>query len=337
MKKNILLIIYLLNISNVVSQNETNKDSKLIISYTDKIIIKANIDTETDSYAIQSKNFTDYRLSANNQFNLVLSLDYEFIGASIGFSPKFLPGNNDNNLKGESSYQDYSFRFFLGNWTHKVQYKKVQGFYVENTNDFFPNWIDGQYPYIQFPDFKTIFWGGSTSYVLNPNFSLRNLAYNTEWQIKSAGSFIPTIRYGYTRLSATIEDSKEFENSFDIGLVPEYYYTLVMHKNWFASFLLSPSIGIRFSNSGKDETDVYENNVYWPLSVNSGLQLGFSSDKLIYGANLKFETTWYSEDSRTNITNDRLSAKIYFGYRFNVPNSVKKTFNGINKKIFTRN
>lgn len=317
----------------MVGQNKRNKDSTSIISYTDKIIIKANLDTQTDSYSVASENGLDYRLSANNQYRLVLSLDYEFIGASIGFSPKFLPGNDDTDLKGESSYEDYSFRFFLGNWTQELQYKKVQNFYVENTNDFIPNWIDGQDPYIQFPDFKTIFWGGSTSYVLNPNFSLRNVVYNTEWQRKSAGSFIPTIRYGFTRLSATLGDTKSYENSFDISIAPEYFYTFVLHENWFLSLFLSPSFGVRFSKDGIVGTIENENHMYWPLSVDGGLQLGYSSSKFIYGANLEFESTWYNEDSMTNITNDTMFAKIYFGYRFDAPKVVKKTFNAINEKL----
>jgi hypothetical protein len=322
-----------LNISVVVGQNKRNKDSTSIISYTDKIIIKANLDTQTDSYSVASENGLDYRLSANNQYRLVLSLDYEFIGASIGFSPKFLPGNDDTDLKGESSYDDYSFRFFLGNWTQELQYKKVQNFYVENTNDFIPTWIDGQDPYIQFPDFKTIYWGGSTSYVLNPNFSLRNVVYNTEWQRKSAGSFIPTLRYGFTRLSATLGDTKSYENSFDISIAPEYFYTFVLHENWFLSLFLSPSFGVRFSKDGIVGTNENENHMYWPLSVDGGLQLGYSSSKFIYGANLEFESTWYNEDSMTNITNDTMFEKIYFGYRFDAPKSVKKTFNSINEKL----
>lgn len=333
MNKISFLVILLLNISNAVSQNERIKDSTSILSFTDKIIIKANLDTQTDSYSIQSENNSELHLSANNQFRLLLSLDYEFIGASIGFSPKFLPGNNDNDLKGESTYEDYSFRFFLGNWTQEFQYKKVQSFYVENTNDFIPNWIDGQDLYIQFPDLKTVFWGGSTSYVLNPNFSLRNVVYNTEWQRKSAGSFIPTLRYGYTNLSGTIGDTKSFENSFDIGIAPEYYYTAVIHKNWFVSLYASPSFGIRFSKSGENGIDFIENNVHWPLSFDGGLQIGYSSRKYIYGANLKFETTWYNENSMTNITNDMFFIKIYFGYRFNAPKKVKKTFKEINKKL----
>ena len=333
MNKIVFLVILLCNTSNAISQNGINKDSTSILSFTDKIIIKANIDTQTDSYSIQSENDSDLRLSANNQFRIVLSLDYEFIGASIGFSPKFLPGNNDNDLKGESTYEDYSFRFFLGSWTQEFQYKKVQSFYVQNTNDFIPNWIDGQDLYIQFPDLKTIFWGGSTSYVLNSEFSLRNVVYNTEWQRKSAGSFIPTLRYGFTHLSGTIGDTKSFENSYDIGIAPEYYYTAVIHQNWFVSLYAAPSFSIRFSRSGEYETNINENDVYWPVSLDGGLQLGYSSSKFIYGANLNFETTWYNEDNMTNITNDILFAKIYFGYRFDAPKKVTETFNRINKKL----
>ncbi|WP_299886866.1 DUF4421 family protein [uncultured Lacinutrix sp.] len=322
-----------MNISNAISQNKTSEDFTSILSFTDKLIIKANIDTQTDSYFVQSENDSDFNLSTNNQFRLGISLDYKFIGFGIGFSPKFFPGNNDNNIKGESSFQDYTFRFFLGKWTQEIQYKKVQSFYVENTNDFIPNWIDGQDAYIQFPDFKTIFWRGSTSFVLNPNFSLRNVVYNTEWQRKSAGSFIPTLRYGYTRFSGIIEDSKSYENSFNISVAPEYYYTLVIHENWFVSFFASPSFGIRFSNDGEDGTDIKERNVYWPAAFDGGLQLGYSSNKFIYGANLKFQNTWYNEDSMTNITNDSVFAKIYFGYRFNAPKIVEKPFNWIEKKF----
>lgn len=333
MNRIFFLVFFLINIVNTKSQNRQNKDSTSILSFTDRIIIKTNINTQTDSYSIQSENGPNLQLFTNSQLRLVLSLDYEFIGASIGFSPKFLPGNNDNNLKGKSAYKDHSFRFFLGNWTQEFQYKKVKSFYVENTKDLILDWIEGQDMYLQFPDFKTVFWGGYTSYVLNPKFSLRNVVYNTEWQRKSAGSFVPTFRYGYTQLSGTIGNTQSYENMYDIAIAPDYYYTAVIQKKWFVSFYASPSFGIRFSENGERGIDAKENNIYFPLSFDGGLQLGYSSHKFIYGANLKFETTWCDENSMTNITNNVLYAKIYFGYRFDTPKKVKKTFNWINKKL----
>ena len=296
-------------------------------------MLKADINTQADSYSIQSENNSNYIISTNNQFRLVLSLNYDFIGATIGFSPKFIPGNNDNDLKGESSYQDFRFRFFLGKWVQELQYRKIEGFYIVNTKDLIPNWVDGNDPYIQFPNLKTIFWGGSTSYILNPKFSLKNLVANTEWQRKSAGSFIPTLNYGYTHLSGTIGESKTYENSFDISIAPQYYYTLVIHQNWFVSFSTSPSFGIRFTKYVEDGKDLKENNIYLPISFDGGLQIGYSSNKFVYGGNLKFETTWYNEDSKTNISNDRVFGKIYFGYRFDAPKKVEKTVNWIKEKL----
>lgn len=327
MNKIVFLTILFLCTSNVFSQNEGNKDSTSILSFADKIIIKVNLDTQTDSYHIRSENEQDLHLSANNQFKVGLSLDYEFIGFSYGFSPKFLPGNNDDDLKGKSSFVDYRFRFFLKNWTHELHYKNVQGFYVRNMNDFDSDWVEGQDSYIQFPDLKTTFWGGSTSYVLNPEFSLRNVVYNTEWQRKSAGSFIPTLTYNYIHISNRLDDGKAYENIFDIGISPRYYYSLVVDKNWFVSAFASPTLNIRFSK--EKAQDFEESNIYWPLSILGGLQFGYSSKRIISGLDLKFESTYYNEDTKTNITNDMFYAKLYFGYRFDVPKKIKKIVNRI--------
>lgn len=312
------------------SQNKRAKDSTSILSFADKIIIKVNIDTQTDSYNIRSENEPELQLSANNQFKLGLSLDYEFIGFSFGYAPKFFPGNNDDDLKGKSSFVDYRFRFFLKNWTQELHYKNVQGFYVENTNDFDSDWVEGQDPYIQFPDLKTTFWGGSTSYVLNPKFSLRNVVYNTEWQRKSAGSFIPTLTYNHIYISDRSNDEKAYENIFDIGISPRYYYSLVMHKNWFVSAFASPSLSIRFSK--EKGPDVENSDIYWPLSILGGLQIGYSSNRIISGLDLKYESTYYSDSVKTDITNDMFYAKLYFGYRFDVPKKVEKYLNKIKNK-----
>ena len=121
------------------SQNTTEVDSTSIMSFTDKIFIKLHLDTEIDSYKVTTDNNPDLHINTNNQYKFVIFVDYDFFGASIGFSPKFIPGNNDNDLKGESSFSDFSFRFFPGKWIQRLQYKKTLGYYIENTHDFIPN------------------------------------------------------------------------------------------------------------------------------------------------------------------------------------------------------
>ncbi|MGK0385403.1 MAG: hypothetical protein ACI849_000004 [Patiriisocius sp.] len=155
MKKEKLLRLLLLSFSSIaLSQNETSKDTLAILSFADKVMVKVNVDTQTDSYVDRDNTSSDLRLSANNNYRLTLSLDYKLVGFSFGFSPRFISSNNDDDLKGKYSFSDYQFRGFLGKWTQEVYYKKSQGFYVENTGDFDPSWREGIDPYLQFPDLK---------------------------------------------------------------------------------------------------------------------------------------------------------------------------------------
>ncbi len=328
----IFLFCAFLSISSF-GQNTTTVDSTSIISYADKIILKLNVDTQANAYSITDKltnTTTDF--IPNNGLRLSLSLDYEFVGVSVGFSPKFLPENDDNDLKGESSFSDFGFRFFLGNWTQELIYSNIKGYYIENTQDFIPGWVEGEDPYIQFPDLKTIKYGGSTSYIFNDRFSFRNLVYQTEWQRESAGSFLPKLEYTYIRISNRLNNVKSADNAFDVKVAPSYYYTWVLHKNWFASAFLSPAIGVRFINSTVEENNVTqkETNEHFIKTLESGFQLGFSSEKWIFGLNLNFDANWYNEDRVTIILEDKFYAKVYLGYRLNAP----KFLTRLNDKLF---
>lgn len=332
----IALLLQVLFGIHAYSQDLKEHDSTSIISYVDKIIIKVNMDTQTDTYFIND-NVTNENLivKPNTSLRLTLSLDYEFIGASVGFSPKFISGNDDDDLKGESSFTDYRFRFFLGNWTQELVYSNIKGYYIENTGDFIPGWIRNKDPYIQFPNLKIIKWGGSTSYVLNKDFSFRNVVYQTEWQRKSAGSFIPVLDYSYNRFTNRLDNLNTMENIYDVRLAASYYYTFVIRKNWFISTFISPSLGIRFSNYEErgNGTMFKEDYQYLIKSLDAGLQLGYSSKKIIFGVNVNVDTNWYNEDKTTNIVDDKVYTKLYFGYRFNAPKAIQKPFKWINKKF----
>ncbi len=323
-------IISFLTLSSIHGFGQRATDSTAIISYGDKLIVKFNVDTRTDTYFVNDATTnTNTVVTPNASLRIALSLDYEFIGLSIGFSPKFLPGNDDDDLKGKSSFTDYSFRFFVGNWTQGLSYSNIQGYFVENTQDFIQSWRRNRDPYLQFPNLKTIRWGGATSYIFNDRFSLRNVVYQTEWQRKSAGSFVPKLEYHFNRLSNTTDGLKSAENAFDILLAPSYYYTCVLHKNWFASGFIAPAIGARFSKSEEDQENgikVIEKNQHIVQALNTGLQLGFSSQKVIFGVQLNADANWYNANKTTNIVDDQFYAKLYIGYRFNAPKAVRKIF-----------
>lgn len=310
-------------------QGHSQQDTSRIVTYTDKIILKANIDTRTDVLLYRNRDEdAKLELAPNSRYRLFLSLDYEFVGVSVGLVPKFMGGNADEDLKGESSFTDYQFRFFLGKWVQGLTYNKTSGYYVRNTADFAPDWIEGTHPYTQFNSLTNSQYGMSTSYVLNPNFSYRNIVYQNEWQKVSSGSLIPTLYYDYNTFAFDELGIRSKERFFNLRLSPRYFYTLVLHENWFISGNVSPSLGFRFSKDVSTENGIteIERNTYFTRSVSGGINLGYSSEKVIFGMNLTLNSDWYNEDSNSSVKNDEFYGVLYLGYRFEPPQFVKKVF-----------
>jgi hypothetical protein len=298
--------------------------------------VKINVDTQTDVYTLQNnQDGSKLTIAPNNNYRLFVSLDYQFLGLSIGFSPTFFPGNNDDDLKGESSFSDFRFRAALGQWIQGFQISSIKGYYVENTGDFLPGWTEGTDPYLQIPDLTSRIYGMSTSYSFNPNFSFRNILYQTEWQKKSAGSFIPSLFYSYDRFSYTLADQKAEEDIFPIRLAPSYYYTAVIHENWFIGGNLSPSLGVRFTKSTLTNNNISstEKSNTFTYALEGGLQLGYASKKIIFGAGFTFDVNGYNEDKVNAVVNDKIYGLIYFGYRLNTPGFIDRTYNKFAEKV----
>ena len=307
----------------------SQKDTIDIVPYTDKIIIKTNLDTQTDVFLYENREEnTRLHLVPNNRYRLFLSLDYEFIGVSVGLVPKFLGANSDEDLKGKSSFTDYQFRFFLGRWVQSLAYRKISGYYVRNTKDFAPDWTEGIDPYIQFDGLQSSSFAMSTSYVFNPKFSYRNIVYQNEWQKKSAGSFVPALYYDYNVFDLDQNGTISKDMYFNIRLSPAYYYTYVLHRKWFMSANVSPSLGVRFSKSetSVDNTRTSERNTYFTRRISTGVNLGFSSRRVIFGMNANISADWYNEDKSSIVENDQFYGVLYFGYRFDSPEPIQKLF-----------
>ena len=316
MKYCLLVLLLCLTISSH-SQETKLHDSTYISSFKHKIMLKANINTQAESYSIQKNDTENFSLTANNNFKFTLSANYEFLGLSIGFSPKA------KNLPYKTSFQDIKIRLFLKQWIQNFQYRRVRGFYRDGEI------LEGVQE--EFPNFKTISWNGATSYVINPNFSLKHVLYNTEWQRKSAGSLIPNLRYGYQRISDYVENKKEVQSFYNISIASDYYYTWVLEKNWFVTPSISPAIGVRFTNYNLG--DIEEQNTLFTTALNLGLYFGYTSPKLVAGANFNFDSKTSNAKTKTNIISDRSYAKLYLGYRFNAPSSAKRGVNWVKEKV----
>lgn len=311
-------------------------DSSFIQSFAHKLVVKLNLDTRTDTYTIiNSRDGSKLSIAPNSNYRLFLSLDYQFLGFSYGFSPTFFAANNEDDLKGESSFSDFKFRAALGHWIQGFQITTTEGYYIENTSDFLPNWKEGTDPYLQIPDFKSKIYGMSTSYTFNTNFSFRNLLYQTEWQKKSAGSFIPTLFYSYDQFTYTIEDENTKDDIFPVRLALAYYYTFVVKENWFLGGSLSPSLGVIFSKNTVSENNIetISRNTEFASSLEGALQVGYASKKIIFGGGFKFDMNSYDVEALNTVLNDKTYSFIYFGYRFNTPRFIDSAYSKFTNKV----
>lgn len=325
-----ILFSIVINISCI--GNAQNSDSVKIISYDDKIMLKSNLDTQTEEFLIANQNDI-YRLALNNKTKLSLSVDYKIISASISFTPNFLPGNNDDETKGKSSFTDLKLRFFPGKFIQAFHYKRLKGFYLKNTNEIIPNWQQENDSYFQFPDLKSTTFGGSTSFVFNPEFSLKSLLFQREWQKFSAGSFVPSLNYDLTFLTNDFETFTGKERELDFNLDLAYYYNWVIAEKFTVAPYAYTGVGIRFTKYRQQGESINseDKDKYFTYEYGTGIHLRFNSQKFLFGGRLNFASFNYKPDEN-RFTDNSMYGMIFVGYRFNPPKKVEKIYEKLEEK-----
>ncbi|MCJ7933938.1 MAG: DUF4421 domain-containing protein [Chryseobacterium sp.] len=317
-------------------QGKGQMDTATIRSYRDQIMVRINLDTNIESFIVSEgdhKNADKTILSINNKTKTSLSVDYRIISATLSFSPRFIAGNNDNELKGNSSYTDLSLRFFPKRFIQTLYYKNVKGFYVENTKDFLPGWQEGKDPYIRFPDLRVQRFGGATSFVLNRGFSAKSLYTQGEWQKNSSGSWVPFVDYDLTIFSNTIDGEKSKETQYNIGANMGYFYNWVIGKKVNIAPYLALGLGGKFSSYHDILGDgSKENEQYLTLRMEGGLHVGYNTDRFLFGGRINFNTYTYQKNNQA-VENNNLYGLLYIGYRFAPPKAVKKNYDKIQKTL----
>ena len=300
-----------------------------VISYDDKIILRFNLDTNIDEFVISTKGLDiKPRLNLNNQINTTFGFDYKIISAAISFAPNFLQGNNDK-LKGKSSFTNYTFRFFPKNIIQTLSFKNSKGYYVSNTRDFVSDWQKGKDAYLTFPDLRIQSFGGSTSYIINKDFSLKGIYYQKEWQETSSGSFVPSLNYDYVIFSDQLNSIKSREHQLDLNFNIGYYYNYVVTKHFNIAPFAFAGLGKKWSSYKSDITkSEKEKQNFFTQNFGVGLHLGYNSDKFFFGSKFNYSGSHY-DDNNSNIINNNFYVLLFFGYRLNTPAKVKKVYEKI--------
>jgi len=336
--KSSIALLFFLSIVLVKAQADTTK----IKSYADQVMVRVNLDTNIENYIFTEgpeDNPLETIFTINNKIRTSFSIDYRIISATISFTPSFLPGNNDDQLKGTSSYTDLRFRFFPKKFIQTVYYKNVKGFYMENMSDFFPDWKEGRDPYIQFPDLRVQSFGGSTAYVLKDNFSLKSIYTQGEWQKESRGSWVPILDYDLSVFRDILNGQKSKETQYSFGASMGYFYNWVPGAKKRVN--IAPNVSLGFGGMFSSSWDILENGSkankvntqYLTLRFATGLHIGYNTDRFLFGGKFNVTAYAYNEKDNQNVQNNNIFGLLYIGYRFPPPKVVERNYDKVQKKI----
>ena len=132
------------------------------------IIVKLNANNEYELFEQKGPGF-HYDLRPNISIANKISVNYKFISFSYGFVLPFIPGNDDDKIKGKTKAFAFGLGFSGNHIVQELHYLKIKGFYLNNSGDFDPTWEKDKDPYITLPDNKAVTYIGNTTYKFNPS------------------------------------------------------------------------------------------------------------------------------------------------------------------------
>lgn len=302
-----LIYLNIIFICFCAQQNFAQKDSlnPYMVSYAEKVIVSASFQSDTDSFVLNqeidgSKRNLEFYPNIKNK--ITFGLTYKMIDISFGYTPWFLKSNAD---KYKASNMNFATRFNHKKWYQSVEFVKQMGFFTE--------FLDDKSLYL--PSFRSIKIGGTTSYVFNDKFSFSALFNQNQWQIKSAGSFVPNFSFFYTSLMNK-DDKADFNlQMYSFSLSPSYYYTWVINQRVFLSGGAGVGAGVEIHNK--------KTSPLCQVIFNS--KLGYNTTSF-YGYLEVNNTNILFNENRARLDDTSLNALIAVGFRFDPPKKIKKVY-----------
>ena len=325
---------------SLFAQTGTGKDkdstvNEYIENYKELLTYKMSLGGTEDGFDIL--NTSHYKIRSNNKTKLNAGINYRWIAFSLTFAPKFFNENIDNKIKGETKSFGFGFSSNFNHIIQKVNYSRVKGYYLDNTNEFDPAWKNGD-AYIQFPGLVFRSFSGQTAYKFNDNFSFNAINSQTEKQLKSAGTFLPSLSYQHyivnDQTPLTGQTSSQKSKTFEVVFSPGYYYTFVTPSNLYASAGINPGIGFSRTKlltrqaSGNTRT-IYHETVY---QLETTFTFGYDSRRFFTGIQIMTGAHGYGQSNDNNvILQEKGTGSFFIGYRFNSPKKLTSTMDKAEK------
>lgn len=298
----------------------------------DKIGLDVSLNNSYETFEVKTAT-TKFILYPNTSTNLRLNVNYRFISLGFQFTPDFIPGNGDENLKGKTKSFELSTAFIFKHWFTDFSYSKVKGYYLKNSNDFTA--LSEDQPFIQFPDLNYYGFASTTGYSSNSKFSFKSLTSQTERQLRSAGSFIPAINLRYYVIDDKSSGmSTQKTNNIESSIGPGYVYTFVSREKFYLSLGLLSSLGYLNTKltTRQPDGDITTNQDNFIFRWDGKVGLGYNGRSFYTGVYTKISGTEYRQENTTAMNFEtRVFYHLFLGIRISAPSYLERKVNKIEK------
>lgn len=314
--KNSIWVILFLSVS-AIAQTDTISNA-YYKEFKNKLALQTFLLNTSNSFSLDyAEENTVLDIIPNQKTTIGVAFQYGIIAFSLGFAPKEFEDNKDN---GNSRMTSFSFDMFPGRFMLHFDLYSQKGLTIQEQ--------EREENSVYLENFKTLKIGGTTAYFFNKNFSYSASALQNTKQLKSAGSFAPTISYYYTEFNAKNEPLIESEKTSFIytSIGPAYYYNWVVSDN----FLISTggSIGGGVALISDDST-----NSKFLVSASVLLAGGYNAENWYGGFNVNVKSFDHGEESSVQMNDAIGYANIFIGYRFDEPPFLKRKREKIEEKL----
>ena len=280
--------------------------------YDGKLSVQAFVLNTSNTFALNyGEDNLAIDLEPNKKTTLGLSVQYDIVAFSLGFAPSFFADNKDN---GNSKMTSFGLDLFPGRFVQRLDYYYQRGISLN---------VDGGSVYLE--NLKTMKVGGSTAFVFNKRFSYRSIGLQNAKQLKSAGTFAPTLSYFYTEVNGKSQEGMGDKGYFvNVALTPTYYYNWVIAKDFIVSAGLGLGAGATFPEGDNPKI----------LSQASALVgLGYNSERFFAGINSRAMASNHQASGNVAMDDTINYATAFVGYRFDAPKFLVKEKEKIEERL----
>lgn len=337
--KILFLLPFLFFIGTADIRAQVAEDSAYYIAFPEKLTTRIYTSRKFTSLLIKDKVANqDYRFDPNSTLNLGLGLTYQGLTLNLAYGFKFL---NPETGKGPSKYIDFQTHIYPRNWVMDVFLQFYKGYHLNEKG------LGASSPdlYYKLPEMRVRKVGANVQYLFNGDkISLRAAFLQSEWQKKSAGSFLAGMEiYGGgasnsegilpDELVSPARDFNEFR-FFQFGPNAGYVHTLVIKKHFFMTGSASTNLNLAYNSI--QYPDQKTNS--WRFNSNLFLRgyVGYNSERWSINANYVHNSVklFGVEDfnNRFNTGNYRIN----FIYRFTVGPKLKPYLDYLDLKNYLK-